>query len=289
MKVRFRESVESALREYRDSNSPFSLANINLLITSLNKFESCGIDAFGYRLIDKQGKSAVFSTSNNWHNISKDKVFLQNMREHMNLEIPYVKLNRLEFITRSKDKDNTPFLEKLGENGMNNSVINFKFHKNKIELFYFIPPKDKPEFRDVILNNRQYLNHLIKEMLPALLAVSKSKKFQHQKIQLLEENVIKQIWQNQLISQTNMQSIYKKINYGEKEILLSPREIECLILLKLGWGNKSIAKQLSLSEFTVKDYISNLKSKFCVLCRDNLIEIAHSNEMKYLNLLVQNI
>jgi DNA-binding NarL/FixJ family response regulator len=83
--------------------------------------------------------------------------------------------------------------------------------------------------------------------------------------------------------------MYKKVNYGEKEIFLSPREIECLILLKLGWSNKSIAKQLFLSEFTVKDHISKLKSKFLVSCRDNLIEIAHSSEMKYLNLLVHNI
>ncbi len=54
---------------------------------------------------------------------------------------------------------------------------------------------------------------------------------------------------------------------------LTPREIEVLGMLALGLGNKTIAKQLGISEHTVKFHVSSIFSKFNASSRTEAVTL----------------
>ena len=45
------------------------------------------------------------------------------------------------------------------------------------------------------------------------------------------------------------------------EVSLTPREVEVLRLVALGWGNEFIAEELQVTVFTVRTHIANLRRK----------------------------
>ncbi len=55
---------------------------------------------------------------------------------------------------------------------------------------------------------------------------------------------------------------------------LTPREIEVLEMLALGLGNKTIAKQLSISEHTVKFHVSSIFTKLNASTRTEAVALA---------------
>jgi LuxR family maltose regulon positive regulatory protein len=57
--------------------------------------------------------------------------------------------------------------------------------------------------------------------------------------------------------------------------LLSAREQEALMLLKKGMSNKQIARELGLSEATIKFHVKNIYSKLGVSCRSMAIAVSH--------------
>jgi len=49
--------------------------------------------------------------------------------------------------------------------------------------------------------------------------------------------------------------------FEEEAIPLSERELEVLRLMAKGWSNREIAKELSISEGTVKNHVTNIYTK----------------------------
>lgn len=61
---------------------------------------------------------------------------------------------------------------------------------------------------------------------------------------------------------------------GDRDAPLTPREIEVLQLLATGLSNKAIARQLNISEHTVKFHISSIFSKLNASSRTEAVAIA---------------
>ncbi|CAI1886887.1 Response regulator protein vraR [Serratia ficaria] len=59
---------------------------------------------------------------------------------------------------------------------------------------------------------------------------------------------------------------------------LTPRQIEVLIMMMRGFPNKRIAAQLSISEPTVKEHISNILKKIGVSSRVEAITLLHGRQ-----------
>ncbi|MGQ8776141.1 LuxR C-terminal-related transcriptional regulator [Serratia sp. NA_112.1] len=70
---------------------------------------------------------------------------------------------------------------------------------------------------------------------------------------------------------TNAHSYLQKFN-------LTPRQIEVLIMMMRGFPNKRIASQLSISEPTVKEHISNILKKIGVNNRVEAITLLHGRQ-----------
>ncbi|WP_434461114.1 LuxR C-terminal-related transcriptional regulator [Serratia plymuthica] len=70
---------------------------------------------------------------------------------------------------------------------------------------------------------------------------------------------------------TNAHSHLQKFN-------LTPRQIDVLIMMMRGFPNKRIASQLSISEPTVKEHISNILKKIGVNSRVEAITLLHGRQ-----------
>ena len=66
-----------------------------------------------------------------------------------------------------------------------------------------------------------------------------------------------------------------KIQYNNNLINITKREAECINFLKDGLSYKSISRKLELSPRTVEHYIQNLKNKFEVNYKDQLIQLVN--------------
>jgi DNA-binding CsgD family transcriptional regulator len=72
------------------------------------------------------------------------------------------------------------------------------------------------------------------------------------------------------------------LNIDNKNIKLSKREVECLYHLTLGKNIKEIARELSIGNRTVEDYLNNVKLKSGKHSRSQLIAVYLDNNVKIL-------
>lgn len=280
------------LPEYTQEMYEQILKNMNplqrkILFNDLMMLSKCGVDSFGYRQIDKEGNSNVFSTCKKWISIPKSIEFNKQMLQHMNNEVYIAKHNNFNYITRSGDKIDNIYLQTLNEYGVNNSIIRYNFYLNRIDIYYFM--FNNASSRDIVINNINTLNNIIISIQNPLEQIGQSKVFQSNKILLLEKKVIHSIWKPSLSNLIFADNKRNKIelSYLDKALYLSQREIQCLALIRLGISNKAIAKNMNISVLTVKDYISNLKRKLSVSTRDDLIFTAQKLDLNYLTKLIE--
>jgi len=59
---------------------------------------------------------------------------------------------------------------------------------------------------------------------------------------------------------------------------LTPREIDVALLLSEGQTNKQIARQLGISDFTVRDHVSRLLGKFEAKSRTRLAAVLSAGQ-----------
>jgi NarL family two-component system response regulator LiaR len=65
--------------------------------------------------------------------------------------------------------------------------------------------------------------------------------------------------------------VMKRAISEEEEVPLTGRELEVLRLMAKGWSNKEIARELNITERTVKFHVSNILSKLGVFSRTEAV------------------
>jgi len=271
MLVQERRGIDSMLEPYFER---VGRSEAKILIDALADMGKYGVDSFGYRQIYKNGYSSLFSTNPSWKAIDKTSEFLKSMRSHMGCEIIQAKYSNRTLVTRSSDKVHTDFLSKLESSQVNNSVVKYIFKKSFVEVFYYMCNTEKPETRDIMLNNMDCINFLQNKITQVLHKISESKKFRGDQELVLDPGVSREV----LGSKLNKSKTYNILLLNQ-EINFTYRELECLILLKFGCNNNFIAPKLGVSIHTIKSYISSLKNKLGVSERSELIEICQDQSL----------
>ena len=253
-----------------------STNKINYFVNGLAQMQQCGVDSFSIRTIDKQGRSSMFCTNFTWPSLISNEDFAQDFKNHISSELAFLYKNKIKIISRSGDKTHSQFLQKLEQAGHNNSIIVNDFHRNNIEITYFIANPRFPQNRDIILNNLQQLNFIKNNLNTVLKDIFSSKEFHLKKQSLLNSSAIDFIWDRDLIAK-------KSVNFfiDNKEISLTVRELECLSLLMFGASNIFISDKLNVSVETVKSHLKSAKYKMGVNSRQELI--AASNNTTFTN------
>jgi DNA-binding CsgD family transcriptional regulator len=99
--------------------------------------------------------------------------------------------------------------------------------------------------------------------------------------QLIENNIntkdnlsqLKKVWEEYFIYRQNKE-------FTQKEESLSTRENECYLLLMAGKTNREIAKELWITENTVKKHVSNIYSKMGVKNKGQLMAYRGDGNVK---------
>ena len=65
----------------------------------------------------------------------------------------------------------------------------------------------------------------------------------------------------------------------DSQHILSPRELEVLRLVKLGWSNQQVAERLGITEATVKRHLSTVYEKLHVTNRTEAVEQARQRQI----------
>ena len=248
-----------------------NINKINNFVNGLIQMQKCGVDSFSIRIIDKQGRSAMFCTNFIWPSLISNGDFVEDFKKHISSELAYSHKNKIKIISRSGDKTHSLFLQKLEKVGHNNTIIVNDFNKNKVEVTYFIANPKFPQNRDIILNNLQQLHFIKNNLNTVLQEIFSSKEFHLKKQPLLNGSAIDCIWDKDLTEQ-------KALNFfiDHKEISLTVRELECLSLLRFGASNIFISDTLGISVETVKSHLQNTKFKMGVASRQELITAANN-------------
>jgi len=241
----------------------------NDFIKGIIEMRKYGVEGFSKRIIYKNGFSSMFCTSLNWYKMQRDFIFLEDFRNHLSPELVQLKRNRSNFVSRSKDKVYTPFLKKLENAGVNNSIITTDFYDDRIEIVYLMANPSLPQDRDLILNNMPSISLLQNIMEPALRDITLSQEFKDNKELLLNKTAINCLW-----GIKHRDTTIPNLFILGKEIHITHKELECLVYLRFGSSNRFIADRLNISIETVKYHMLNLKLKLSVSERDELIEIA---------------
>ncbi len=242
------------------------------LISGIIQMQKYGVEAFASRLIYQNGYSSMFCTSVRWKAMYRDEDFHKDFMNHVSYELVDLYKHKTSLVSRSRDKTYNKFLNQLENAGVNNSVIINEFHKDKIEVIYFMADPAKPENRDLIINNLEILSYIRSSIKPALQEIYLSKEFAAKKELLLTPSAIDILW-NKLGNKNKNINLY----INGQEIDLTFRDLEHLSFLRFGSTNHFIAEHLNLSIETVKRNLVELKHKFVVSERNDLIKLAQNS------------
>jgi DNA-binding CsgD family transcriptional regulator len=261
--------ITQVIDDYLPVIAGMSSRKRNDLISGILQMQNYGVEAFANRVIYPNGYSSMFCTSANWKKLNKDEDFQKDFINHVSCELVKLYKNKISLVSRSRDKIYNKFLIKLEDAGVNNSVIINEFYKDRIEVIYYMADPAKPEDRDLILNNLELLSFIRKSIRPALNEIFLSKAFLNKKELLLNSSAIDVLW-------SKVRHIKNSFNVciAGQEVDLTYRELEYLALLRFGSNNQFIADYLKISIETVKRNLSDLKFKFLVHERNDLIKLA---------------
>lgn len=251
------------------------------LISGILQMQKYGVEAFANRVIYPNGYSSMFCTSVNWKKMNRDEDFQKDFINHVSHELVKLYKNKITLVSRSSDKIYNRFLLKLEDAGVNNSVIINEFHKDRIEVIYYMADPSKPEDRDLIVNNLELLSFIRKGMMPSLNEIFLSKAFENKKELLLNSSAIDVLW-------GKLGNIKNSFNlaFAGQEIDLTYRDLEYLALLRFGSSNQFIADNLKISVETVKRNLSDLKFKFSVVDRTDLIKLSKDSAITNMSKIV---
>jgi hypothetical protein len=270
-----------ALDRYSEVINKLPSTILQNFFSGLEAMYQIGVAEYGRRVIYPNGKSFILTTSNVWYDEFEKSVDLQkSMISHMSSEISLVKNRSISLITRSEDKQHTEYLKILHHFGLNNSVLRYYFFQDRIEISYFVAPKDDKEARDIFLNKITLLIQLEERILPSLRMIHNTKNFKKSHSQtIVYPNIASDILHRNYprFSENKYLPVHdQKFQQLTHENLLL---LKCILV---GWGNIFIAEYLNLSESTIKRKISDLKEKLCVDTKKDLIEIAGNQQLSSL-------
>jgi len=279
------EALESAPLEYTLVIKNTSSCNLEILVRFLKIVDELGVLGFGYRCFWKNGETSIFAINRDWHNLMKIEGFNALNLDFITNELLLVVKNKINIVTRTRDKANQKYLLALDKTSVNNGIVLYNYSACKIDVFYF--NCSAPEDRDVLLSKIAMLQTLVDECKTVLRYFLDSKEMSVHRSFCLNKEQRLLCFQNGYLKNTAQSGV--NININGKNLKLSLIEMECLFFLKFGGSVTQIAQCVGRSPSAIKDRIQSLKIKFNIHTKDELISIARKDlafltkDLEYIN------
>jgi DNA-binding CsgD family transcriptional regulator len=225
-------------------------------LETMLKMNDYGATYFGVRRIFANGQSALFSNNVRWLDIQQDIEFKKDFNTHATEELLAILGEKSFLVSRCGDKVNNPFLKKLQNYGVNNSILIYQIlpHSHCIQIVYFMADPTETQARDLIVNNLSKLASLKNKLHSILEYIMNSKEFLSLQEPLIDRQVISDLWANQ-----NLMNYLDLTN--NNSFSLTNKEQEYLSLLNQGLRPKEIAEKLGISIATARNHNTNIRAK----------------------------
>ncbi len=151
-------------------------------------------------------------------------------------------------------------------------------HKLFLEVVEFAAASKDKEIYDFYLNNLEILNNFVfyfKEQAAHLIQEALTERFSIP--QKMDGEQLQKEPYDDLIAKIKAKKIH--LTLKDREVHVSAREYECLLLLAEGKAIKEIASDLNISPRTVEEHIINAKNKTDCSTRKQLIKLVKANKI----------
>jgi DNA-binding CsgD family transcriptional regulator len=274
----------TALSEYMPAISRLDKDKQSRFVLAVSELKAWRVSGFSLRKIDNKGMGTTISNHFPWKMEEGNKECQQEEIEHFSKELPYLKKENLNLITRSSDKLGSDFLHRMQRCGINNSVINVDFsNKQEINMAYLVCEPDKPEQRDALLNNQQFLQQIVGHLMPVIDSISLERGFKAKKRKLLTDDALNELFS--LHSNTPTKS-HKKLQVflNGMTATLTACECKCLYYLGLELSSNVIGQRLLIRSSTVRTHINSIKDKLYIEDTEDLSVISREFFSNYHNI-----
>jgi DNA-binding CsgD family transcriptional regulator len=222
----------------------------------LSDIEEFAIEYIGCREFHRDGSSIAFCSQTEWYEVVMNKEFQQEMSLHYTQELLTLKRNKFNCIIRTSANAHNPFLQELVKRDMCNSLLIYKIGQDIITMYSFIASKINISALNKFFNKRFYFEEAVNAFQSDLAKLFQKSEYQTLRLPLIPESIMEQILYT-------TQTARRKVNSDG----LTPREIDCAILIVNNATNKDIAQHFKISPRTVETHIINIKKKLCTTSR----------------------
>ncbi|NRB11468.1 MAG: helix-turn-helix transcriptional regulator [Rickettsiaceae bacterium] len=251
----------------------------NLLLQELRFLKNYGVDHLGYRYFLCDGRSFGCPTVDQWYMERKPQEFYNSMKLFLTKELINFAENNFTYVTRSNSHSPNEYQKYLRAFSLGSSIGIYKTATKRIDSFFFITNSDLGEARDVLINNIHWLENYTNELsLKINKMLTEILHFKEVDINI-DKYVCKKVFDR--IKLTDASSI--DIISNGRVIKLTNREIDILKNLNLGSSNKKLAAILNISEKTIEKHLSNIKTKFNVSCKNDLLKLSAKVQFRVFN------
>lgn len=250
-----------------------------ILTQELKYLQKFGVVHLGFRYFLPNGKSFGRPTIQSWYGQTRTADFYEHQKFYLTKELIYLTEHKFCYVTRANDQEDSQYLTWLQKLGLNNSVGIYKFQQSRIDSFFFICEANSGKQRDDLINNMQWLEHHVNSLTNQINKIPQEIIDYPEEDFSIDKSVCEEIFKHCSAS-AKFSTCCIDIMLSGKQISISSRELEVLQFLKFGESNKIIAFKLGVNERTIERQLYNLKEKFCLNSKSELITIANSPQLQ---------
>ena len=236
------------------------------------------INHYAIRNLLYNGDFFGITTFKEWNTLAEDEMMIERAKDHFLNEAKFVAMHNIQYVVRSKDLANNPFLYNLVDAGMCNGIGIYIINNIGITVYFFNAKHDEKEAVHFLINHLNVLKSIVDKV----------------DSQLIQDGY----WNNLLISSQNKnlfsnnekrvifshrkdhQTIPTKLLLNNKMIEFTPREIQILDVfkntnaIKKSSTIKKLAVTFNIGSRTIEWHLEQLKEKTGMRGKDELIDFA---------------
>lgn len=251
-----------------EENQTLKLMSTYLEILKKKSFES-GIDFlthFGIRNFLYDGNSIGLTTNKEWNGIIDENKLHDELKLHYKKELTFVMKNNFKYFLKTDSAANTPFLKKLSEVDMCNSMGVYRKNDKGVNAYFFTAPKFFHEATQIFFNKIEIFEKIVDEVEKLNVYTYNSEFIQP----ILESQDL--LWFKKTKNLNN--NLGARVTINGQTIILTDAEFKIFKLLAYPNSTKALSASLGISAKTVDWHINNIKRKIGIYSRNGLSSIA---------------
>lgn len=220
----------------------FTVSHVPAALAMQDDLKSMNLTFFHYnKIVEDKKYLNIFSL----HQLFRDRFGYTHDEGFFDRQMDNFKKNNKFSLWQSSFADD-PCMDYFRQLNINHGITLYRQHNTYKETFHFATTNDNPQILNFYINNLDILDSLADTFVDRMgdILTPTSDKLVH---------------------------VIRGKNVLQPEVYLTPKERQCLELLKKGYTNKQMAFQLGNSPRTIEEVVSSIMRKFKVTSRQDFV------------------